>query len=166
MYILHDAELRALHKAAMAAFPCEACGVLLRQESEGGSILSLRFTAHDENTPFSFVIRGHVLRGIEAALAGSNRTVGGCVHSHVFGRAWPSRRDSAGARTAGELWLIYSLAARRARLFEWDGEAFRRRPMRVSRRPARAPCPPSRPGHDCGCADCRNGRGCAGCGDR
>lgn len=161
MFFIPAAEFDSLRRAVLAALPREACGVLLREECDGGTLLSLRMTSHHENTPVTFVIRERTLRAVGASLAGTRRTICGCVHSHVIGRAWPSYRDSEGTRAAGELWLIYSFAMRNLRLFEWNGAAFQRRSFRISKR---APPPSSRATQpDAGCGECR---GCAKCVER
>jgi proteasome lid subunit RPN8/RPN11 len=130
MFFLFKSDIDLLWEGVRAAFPREASGVLMREETSTGTVLSLRMTSHHENTPLSFVIRDHTLSEIETSLAGTGKRMCGCVHSHVVGRAWPSRRDSSGTKTIGELWLIYSLSARSLRLFEWDGTMFRRQPVR------------------------------------
>lgn len=134
MFTLAISDVELLLRSVTAAFPREACGALLRQDTEFGTVLSLRITTHEDNTPASFVIRSATLRNIETSLRGTDKRIGGCWHSHVIGRAWPSRRDSAGATSAGELWLIYSLTGQNLRLFEWDGAAFQRRALRVVKR--------------------------------
>lgn len=166
MFVLCTSEIDSLRRAVLAAFPREASGILMREDSDAGTLLSLRTTGHDENTPMSFVIRSDALRSVATSLAGTNKKICGCVHSHVVGRAWPSRRDSAGAKAAGELWLIYSLTARSLRLFEWDGTTFQRWPLRVVTRRPRAFTAAVRSDVQLGCKDCRGGGDCAGCSER
>jgi len=121
------AAVRHSHKS----FPTEACGVLVGRR--GSTLLSIRSTAGRDNTVISFTIADSEIAAIEQDLAGSNEAVRGCFHSHVFGRAIPSKRDAAARKRRGDLWLIYSLRFRQLRLFEWNGDRFSRRRFRVVR---------------------------------
>ncbi|MEI9995953.1 MAG: Mov34/MPN/PAD-1 family protein [Rhizomicrobium sp.] len=123
--------LAAAVRAARAAWPNEICGLLVGRPR--AAALSIRLTAGSANTPLSFRIADGEIAQVERSLEGSGEIVRGCFHSHVFGRAMPSRRDAAGAVHRGELWLIYSLRERRLRLFEWTGSAFHRRHLRIVR---------------------------------
>lgn len=164
MFVLAVSDVNALRRAVVAAFPREASGVLLREANDAGAVLSLLMTSHEENTPRSFVIRSHTLRSIGASLRGTGRRMAGCVHSHLFGRAWPSPRDSAGEKSAGELWLIYSLSGQNLRLFEWDGAAFQRQPLRIVQRSPRRQVSSAPSVTKAGCGHgCRD---CAGCLDK
>src|ERR1041385_7294097 len=126
MYVLFDSEVRRLCEAARTALPCEASGILIRENRRREAVLSLVVTSSDRNTPRSFRIARETIRNTERALSGSSARICGCFHSHVLVSAWPSRRDHAGPKRIGDLWLIYSLRFRGLELFEWDGSEFQR----------------------------------------
>lgn len=133
VYFIAVANIDAILENVRSAFPREASGLLLGETFAGVTILSVRPTPSDENTPVSFRIRAKMIRRIEESLRNVDVQIRGCFHSHVLGPARPSKFDCAGMKAAGDLWLIYSARFHELRLFEWDGNAFQRKRFRSSR---------------------------------
>lgn len=131
MYVFPADEIEKVLASAERAFPKEASGLLLRQEFGRFTLLSLTETSNDENTPLSFRIRDEAIEKIAKCLKGSGKTICGVSHSHVVGQARPSSIDCAATKARGDLWLIYSVAYRNLRLFEWDGMAFQRTRFKI-----------------------------------
>jgi proteasome lid subunit RPN8/RPN11 len=133
MYLLPIDQAGKLVACVNAAFPREAAGLLLRQESRKGIVLlSVVPLSPTENTPFSFRIRDASIDDVEKSLANSGMKVCGCFHSHVFGPARPSKHDCAALKCPGDLWFIHSVRFRRLRLFLWDGRRFRTERFRIA----------------------------------
>jgi proteasome lid subunit RPN8/RPN11 len=97
--------LAALHAAAAAAHPREACGVLL---GEGGRIVAALETANVHPTPEThFEIDPQALIDAHrAARAGGAPQVIGYFHSHPTGAPVPSATDRAMAAGDGRVWAI------------------------------------------------------------
>ena len=131
MFAIEIDALANLLRQARLAYPREACGLLVGAAARGGVRLSVLATETDRNTAVSFLIQDAAVERGQKALR-SGETLCGVFHSHILGPARPSRRDRAGARTPGELWLIYSLRFRDLKLYEWDGGQFTRKRLRFA----------------------------------
>jgi len=114
--ILPTALHRAIEAAAKAAYPHEACGLLLGRRGEGGLLtiedwrpatnIHPEPTRHFELDP---AIHFAVLREMRGRNDGLE--VMGHVHSHPQGRAEPSARDLEMAWDPAMLWLILAVGA-------------------------------------------------------
>jgi proteasome lid subunit RPN8/RPN11 len=102
------AALRAQIEAeAQAAFPREACGLLVGQRrGERIEIFLAHPAANVADRDDRFEIDPQAQFTLLHALRGSGREIVGCYHSHPNGRAEPSGADEAGALERGFIWLI------------------------------------------------------------
>jgi len=95
----------AMHRAARAAHPREACGILL---GEGGRIVDLLETANVHSDPLShFEIDPQALIDAHRAARDGGPDVLGYFHSHPGGLARPSATDSEMACGDGRVWAIW-----------------------------------------------------------
>lgn len=125
-YFIGAENISAILENVRSAFPREASGLVLGQEFGRRTVLCVHATRSDENTLVSFRIRDETIRRIAQSLLNVRLRIRGCFHSHIIGAARPSRYDCLVAKAAGDLWLIYSVRFQDLRLFEWDGNAFKR----------------------------------------
>lgn len=132
MYLIALDQVDRIVGYASAVVPREACGLLVRTEARRGSLLSIIPTSIEDNTPISFRIRVRTIEEIKESLKGSKSKVCGCFHSHVVGRARPSKGDRAGVKEPGELWLIYAVQLRTLRLYAWNGNIFQRKCYKIA----------------------------------
>lgn len=131
MFILPVNQIQEFLSYSQEAFPCEASGLLLRRDIRRFTVLTFVRTRSDENTPFSFRITDSDIQKISESLVDSHTRIGGCAHSHPFGRAAPSSIDSAASKEPGDLWLIYSLRFRHLNLFQWNLTSFQKVNFRI-----------------------------------
>ena len=126
-------ELERLLLHAKAAHPREACGLLVGTEEGDGDVLRFVETSSRRNTATTFRITDADARHVALSSAGPGERVRGCAHTHNLGRAYPSKADHLVPKRPGDLWLIVAIRRPEIGIFEWDGEAFHRRPLRVLR---------------------------------
>jgi proteasome lid subunit RPN8/RPN11 len=94
----------AIHAAAAAAHPREACGILL---GEGTSITEAIPTNNVHPTPHThFEIDPQALIDAHRAARAGGPQVLGYFHSHPIGAAEPSATDRASASGDGRVWAI------------------------------------------------------------
>ncbi len=120
--------LTAMRAAAAAAYPNEACGLLLGQ---GANIAEAREAANINPTPAThFEIDPQALiDGHRAARSGGAQVVG-YFHSHPAGPAAPSATDRAIAAGDGRVWAI--IAGEDLRFWQDAGEGFTALSYRVT----------------------------------
>lgn len=123
------AALRAqIETEARAAFPREACGLLVGQRSGEGVEIFLAHPAanvaeHDDRFEIDPQAQFTLLRGLRE----TGREIVGCYHSHPNGRAEPSGADVAGASEPGFVWLVTGIsptAISAVNAFVFDGRRF------------------------------------------
>lgn len=117
-------QIRNLLEFADKSFPNETSGLLLSQILGDKQILSLAPTSDKDNSPITFRIRDLEIKEVEKDIKNSTKQICGCFHSHIRGRARPSKMDQSGKKKKGELWLIYSVKFSQLKIFEWDGSNF------------------------------------------
>lgn len=109
------AQVRAVQAACRAAWPDEACGLLLGARAADGGftvdrVLPMRNLwagrAHDR-----FEIAPADLLAQHRAARQTGKAVIGHFHSHPGGQAWPSATDAVWASEPGVVWLIQALGA-------------------------------------------------------
>ncbi len=101
----------AMERAATAAFPHEACGLLIGLRTEAGwrvidVVDAPNMTSKDPTRFFEIDPKAlfEVHRGARAAQDG--REVIGFYHSHPTSQAVPSESDQMQAHEAGKVWVI------------------------------------------------------------
>ena len=96
--------LDAMERAARAAHPREACGILL---GEGGWITQFIETANVHGTPEThFEIDPQALIDAHRHMRAGGPELLGYFHSHPKGAPAPSQTDSAMAARDGRIWAI------------------------------------------------------------
>ncbi len=96
--------LAAMRAAAAAAYPEEACGILL---GEGARVEALQPAANVHPTPQThFEIDPQALIDAHREARGGGPKVMGYFHSHPRGPAAPSATDAAMAAKDGSVWAI------------------------------------------------------------
>ena len=96
--------IEALHEAACAAHPREACGILL---GAGGSITQAHETRNVHPAPQThFEIDPQALIDAHRAARAGGAAVIGYFHSHPAGDPAPSATDRAMAAGDGSVWAI------------------------------------------------------------
>lgn len=96
--------LAGMKKAAAAASPCEACGLLF---GAGGRITAFEQTRNVAATPESrFEIDPAALFAALRAERAGGTTLLGYWHSHPSGDPLPSTTDAALAAPDGKLWIV------------------------------------------------------------
>ena len=112
--------LEAIRTAARAAYPQEACGILLGQHA---CITGLVPTRNVHPTPEThFEIDPQALIDALRAERGGGPAVVGYYHSHPKGAAQPSKTDQAMAAGDGKVWAI--VAGDRVTLWRDDPGCF------------------------------------------
>lgn len=109
--------LRAVSDAAEAAYPEEACGLLVGRRLPGGHARVIRVetafnVAADRRSGFE--VDPGIRIGLERELRGTGQAVVGHYHSHPDGPARPSPTDLAKAFEADLIWLIVAVVRRQA----------------------------------------------------
>jgi proteasome lid subunit RPN8/RPN11 len=116
------AALAAMRAAARAAYPREACGLLL---GEGARIAAFRETANVHASPHThFEIDPQALIDAHRAARAGGPKVVGYFHSHPDGPPEPSATDQAMAARDGRVWAIVGTSSGERDIRFWrDGEA-------------------------------------------
>ena len=128
--------LRAVVSASEAAYPEEACGLLVgRAAGDGWQVAAAHPGANLAATPrTAFEVDPGLRLALHKALRGTGDEVVGVYHSHADSRAQPSARDLARAFEPELTWLIVSVLEGQAvlttahRLAD-DGRRFVRWPL-------------------------------------
>lgn len=130
---LTPAQLRAVEAAAEAAYPEEACGLLVgRRAPDGGwRVGAVEASANVAEPPRTrrFEVDPRLRLRLERCLRGRPDSIVGLYHSHPDGEAVPSARDRAMVFEPALIWLITAVgrgraAATRAWRPTADGAAF------------------------------------------
>ncbi|AWW73880.1 peptidase [Erythrobacter sp. KY5] len=96
--------LEAMRDAAIAAYPREACGIML---GEGSRITAFRETANVHSSPEThFEIEAQALIDAHREARTGGPEVLGYFHSHPQGPPEPSPTDIAMAAGDGKIWAI------------------------------------------------------------
>lgn len=112
---------------AHAAFPREACGLLVGQSTgERVEIFLAHPAANVAKDDDRFEIDPRAQFTLLRALRGSGREIVGCYHSHGNGCAEPSLTDAAGASEISFVWLIAAALGSTVSMnvFVFDGKGF------------------------------------------
>jgi len=127
--VIDPADMAAINAAAAAAWPHEACGLLVGTRADDSirvqSVIVTENIARDPERRFEVEPRALLSAHREARTAGQELL--GPWHSHPDGPARPSATDSVRAVSAGEVWLIVPVAGGQAgAAWAWlfDGGAF------------------------------------------
>ena len=137
MLILPSALRRQLLAAAKAAFPAEACGLVIgRRDGATVTVTALAPATNMSPTPRdSFAIDPAVQFSRQRAIRGSGQAVIGCYISHPNGRSEPSPRDREagdwGGCDSGFIWIIIATGVKEA-VAAFDGPSFQPLTIRVS----------------------------------
>ncbi|HSF13819.1 MAG TPA: M67 family metallopeptidase [Erythrobacter sp.] len=116
--------LAAMRAAAAAAYPHEACGLLL---GEDGQITEARAVANVHSAPAThFEIDPQALIDAHRAARSGGPEVLGYYHSHPVGVAVPSATDHACAAGDGRVWAIIAsgIAGHDVRFWRDDDRGF------------------------------------------
>ena len=133
MLVLHPDHLKAIADDAEAAYPREACGLLVGRQLAGdhrlvGRVERAQNVAADPKKTFE--IDPGLRLGLERELRGRPLAIIGHYHSHPDGPARPSARDLEMALEPDLAWLIVAVghgqaSHMRAYLPRLDRQAFR-----------------------------------------
>ncbi len=140
---LDRAVLDGIERAAEAAWPREACGLLLGRTMGRPVVVEVTRAAPSENVAAdperSFEVAPALFARLAADPASGGARLVGLYHSHPDGPAAPSPRDRAAAWQDGWIWLITAVADGRAGTTAahvaigaaGEGRAFRPVPLEV-----------------------------------
>ena len=107
---LTEAQLRAIQEAAEAAYPEEACGLLVGRRAPGGAcrVSAVEASANVAEPPRTarFEVDPKLRLHLERALRDGPDSVIGVYHSHPNGCAAPSDTDRAMIFEPAMIWLI------------------------------------------------------------
>ena len=107
---LTAAQLRAIERAAEAAYPEEACGLLVGRSAPGGAcrVSAVEASANVAEPPRArrFEVDPRLRLRLERALRDGPDSVVGVYHSHPDGSAEPSATDIAMIFEPAMVWLI------------------------------------------------------------
>ncbi len=129
-YCLSEALYGALWKAAVAAAPGEACGMVTGKGRRFSVFWKARNVSKDENSFLMHpedqlaAINGAQLRGHDLIAV---------FHSHPRGSAFPSERDLALLTYPGYLYIIASLEQREMHIYEASQGTLKRTGLVVKR---------------------------------
>jgi proteasome lid subunit RPN8/RPN11 len=118
--VIDPACLRDIVDAAEAAYPDEACGLLVgRAEKDAGAaavhVASVAASANLASAPGTrFEIDPALRLRLQRELRGGSTSVVGLYHSHPDGVAQPSPRDLEAAWEPDLVWLVTAVAAGQA----------------------------------------------------
>ena len=135
---LTPAQLQAIEQAAEAAYPEEACGLLVGRAEPGGAcqVSAVEASANVAEPPRTqrFEVDPKLRLRLERALRDSPEVVVGVYHSHPNGSAAPSETDISMIFEPDMVWLITAVTDGRAGTTmaykpTEDGSAFR--PLRL-----------------------------------
>ena len=111
-------QLRAIERAAEAAYPEEACGLLVGRSAPGGGYLvsAVEASANVAEPPRTrrFEVDPKLRLRLERELRESPDSVIGVYHSHPDGSAKPSETDISMIFEPAMVWLITAVADGRA----------------------------------------------------
>ena len=131
---LSPAQLQAIERAAEAAYPEEACGLLVGRAESGGAwqVNAVEASANVAEPPRTrrFEVDPKLRLRLERALRESPDSVLGVYHSHPNGSAEPSETDISMIFEPDMIWLITAVSEGRAGTTmaykpTGDGAAFR-----------------------------------------
>ena len=131
---LTPAQLQAIERAAEAAYPEEACGLLVGRSKSGGAwhVRAVEASINVAEPPRTrrFEVDPKLRLRLERALRNSPDSIVGVYHSHPNGSAAPSETDISMIFEPEMVWLITAVADGRAgatKAYEptEDGAAFR-----------------------------------------
>ena len=115
---LSPAQLQAIERAAEAAYPEEACGLLVGRAEPGGAwrVNAVEASANVAEPPRTrrFEVDPKLRLRLERALRESPNSVMGVYHSHPDGRAEPSETDISMIFEPDMIWLITAVSEGRA----------------------------------------------------
>lgn len=115
---LTPAQLRTIEAAAEAAYPEEACGLLVgRRAPDGGwRVGAVEASANVAEPPRTrrFEVDPRLRLRLERRLRGRPDSIVGLYHSHPDGAAEPSERDRAMVFEPALIWLITAVGRNRA----------------------------------------------------
>ena len=144
MIALSLAQLKAIADAGEAAYPAEACGLLVGAKRPGdhwrvGRVAPARNVATDPRRRFE--VDPGLRIGLERELRGTDRRVIGHYHSHPDGPARPSATDLAMVHEPDLVWLIAAVVDGQASqtlayVARLDGTGFREIAIRSGAAPA------------------------------
>lgn len=128
-FVIAAADLAAIDRAAAAAWPREACGLLLGlRTGEALTVARVVIAENVSETPERrFEVDPRALFAAHRAAREAGQEVLGPWHSHPNGADRPSATDTARARLAGEAWLIVPVTRAGAgspRAWLFDGGGF------------------------------------------
>ena len=112
---LDPAAAAAIARAAEAAYPNEACGLLIgRAEADGWRVIEAITGANVHPEPHHrFEVDPRLVFEWMRKLRGGPSSLIGHFHSHPDGRAEPSATDGASAYDRNAIWLIAAVSAGR-----------------------------------------------------
>jgi proteasome lid subunit RPN8/RPN11 len=136
--VLTPHQLAAIVRHAEAAYPNEACGLLVGRHRPAG-VLAVTRAVESENLAAgpqrdSFEVDPALRFRLERALRGSREAIIGHYHSHPDHPARPSARDLAQAHEPELAWLIIQVEAGEAAAcaaFRLDGETRKSRKLEL-----------------------------------
>ncbi|MDP6954181.1 MAG: M67 family metallopeptidase [Alphaproteobacteria bacterium] len=113
---LAAAQLRRIEAACEAAYPEEACGLLVgRWSGDTAHVSEVHGSANVAEAPRrAFEVDPRLLLSLHKRLRGSDETMLGVYHSHPDSAAEPSAHDLARAWQPELIWLITSVHDGRA----------------------------------------------------
>lgn len=115
---LTPAQLRAIEAAAEAAYPEEACGLLVGRRAPDGDwrVGAVEASANVAEPPRTrrFEVDPRLRLRLERRLRGRPDSIVGLYHSHPDGAAEPSERDRAMVFEPALIWLITAVGRNRA----------------------------------------------------
>lgn len=115
---LTPAQLQAIERAAEAAYPEEACGLLVGRSEPGGGwhVKAVEASANVAGPPRArrFEVDPKLRLRLERALRESPDSIVGVYHSHPNGSAAPSETDISMIFEPDMVWLITAVADGRA----------------------------------------------------
>ena len=115
---LSPAQLQVIERAAEAAYPEEACGLLVGRAGPGGAwqVNAVEASANVAEPPRTrrFEVDPKLRLRLERALRESPDSVMGVYHSHPNGRAEPSETDISMIFEPDLIWLITAVSEGRA----------------------------------------------------
>ena len=132
--LLSPSQLQAIERAAEAAYPEEACGLLVGRAEPGGAwqVNAVEASANVAEPPRTrrFEVDPKLRLRLERELRKSPDSVVGVYHSHPNGSAAPSETDISMIFEPDMVWLITAVADGRAGATKAykpteDGAAFR-----------------------------------------
>lgn len=127
--VLSDALAGAIRAAARAAYPFEACGLLIGRIMGSACVIervaaSANVAAGDKRREFEIDPKLQFM--LMRELRGTDRDIVGVYHSHPNGAAAPSATDAARAFDRGFIWIIAGGAEIAAYIALGDVQRFRR----------------------------------------